>query len=390
MLELFKLNYNKKTDNKNIKYRASNKKQDKHNPSTIREWNNSIYVYNKNAINLIPQSTVLAIKLIKSYFNLYNYKLEREIRTNRLLLRLRRLSSHKIYVSNGEFKHTNNKVIITLYIYNRQKFNFDKKLIKSFFSSWFNQDLLIKRWDNLLKRQLFIENKALDKLNRKKYVLMNTLESQNLSKYLTIFYKKLLKKSLDKFFLYRCNQQLITINEYKFNYNFLQFLKKYLEKIFNKNVEFNLVNLKRFFLNSDILSESIILKIRKNRRKILKFLNTLKRKVKVRNKKNYFLCFAKPIINNKSLEEIVLRDLKYKHITGFRIEASGRLTRRYTASRSISKLRYKGNLLNIDSSYKGLSSLLLRNNNKSNLQFTKLNSKTRIGSFGIKGWVSSN
>ena len=107
MLELFKLNYNKKTENKKIKSRASNKK---HHPSTIREWNNSIYVYNKNAINLIPQSTVLAIKLIKSYFNLYNYKLEREIRTDRLLLRLRRLSSHKIYVSNGEFKHTNNKV----------------------------------------------------------------------------------------------------------------------------------------------------------------------------------------------------------------------------------------------------------------------------------------
>jgi hypothetical protein len=147
-------------------------------------------------------------------------------------------------------------------------------------------------------------------------------------------------------------------------------------------VEFNLVNLKRFFLNSDILLESIILKLRKNRRKIVKFLNTLKRKVKVRNKKNYFY---QSIINNKSLEELVLRDIKYKDITGFRIEARGRLTKRYTASRSIYKLRYKGNLLNIDSSYKGLSSLLLRNKNKPNLQFTKLNSKTRIGSFGIKG-----
>ena len=72
----------------------------------------------------------------------------------------------------------------------------------------------------------------------------------------------------------------------KFNYNYLQFLKKYLEKIYNKNVEFNLVNLRRFILNSDILSESITLKIRKNRRKLLKFLNTLKRKVKIHNKKN--------------------------------------------------------------------------------------------------------
>ena len=46
--------------------------------------------------------------------------------------------------------------------------------------------------------------------------------------------------------------------------------------------------------------------------------------------------------------------------------------------------------MNIDSSYKGLSSVLLRNKLSSNLQYTKLNSKTRIGSFGLKGWVSGN
>jgi len=154
-------------------------------------------------------------------------------------------------------------------------------------------------------------------------------------------------------------------------------------------VEFNLVNLRRFYLNSDILSESITLKIRKNRRKILKFLNTLKRKVKIHNKKNIYY---QPVLNKlninldkKSLQRIVLNNIKYKHVTGFRMEASGRLTRRYTASRSISKLRYKGNLLNIDSSYRGLSSVLLKGNLKSNLQYTKLKSKTRIGSFGIKG-----
>jgi hypothetical protein len=159
-------------------------------------------------------------------------------------------------------------------------------------------------------------------------------------------------------------------------------------------VEFNLVNLKRFYLKSDILSESLILKIRKNRRKILKFLNTLKRKVKIHNKKNIYY---QPVLNKlninldkKSLQKIVLNNIKYKHVTGFRMEASGRLTRRYTASRSISKLRYKGNLLNIDSSYRGLSSVLLKGNLKSNLQYTKLKSKTRIGSFGLKGWVSGN
>jgi len=78
----------------------------------------------------MPQVTELTTKLIKSYFNLYNLKLERKIRSSRLLSRLRKLSSNKIYVSNGEFKHTNNKVIITLYLFNRQKLNFDKKLEK--------------------------------------------------------------------------------------------------------------------------------------------------------------------------------------------------------------------------------------------------------------------
>lgn len=404
MLDLFKLNSNKKTNNKKI---SPQEKHNKHYPSAIREWNNSIYVFNKNALNLIPQVTLLSIKLIKSYFNIYSYKLEREIRSSRLLLRLRRLSSHKIYVSNGEFKHTNNKIIITIYLYNRQKFNYDKKLIKSFFKYGLNQDILVKRGHVLFKRRQLIEAKALQylkNLNKKKIILINRLEShtknkeilnyKNISKYLDIFYKKLLKKSLDKYFLYYCNQQLIHVNKYKFNYNYLQYLIKHLKKIYNKNVELNLVNLKHFYLNSDILSESITLKIKKNRRKILKFLNIIKRKIRVHNKKNllYISNLKKLNINidKKSLERRVLKDIKYKHVTGFRLEASGRLTRRYTASRSISKLRYKGNLLNIDSSYKGLSSVLLKGNTKSNLQYTKLKSKTRIGSFGIKGWVSGN
>ena len=213
------------------------------------------------------------------------------------------------------------------------------------------------------------------------------IDYKYLSKYIILFYKKLIKKSLDKYLLYKYYQQLVFINKSKFNYNYLQFLKIYLEKIYNKNVEFNLVNLRRFYLNSDILSESITIKIRKNRRKLLKYLNTLKRKVKVRNKKNIYQPILNKLnsINKEYLEEVILKNIKYKHVTGFRLETRGRLTRRYTASRSVSKLRYKGNLLNIDSSYRGLSSVLLKGNQKSNLQHTKLKSKTRIGSFGMKG-----
>jgi hypothetical protein len=33
---------------------------------------------------------------------------------------------------------------------------------------------------------------------------------------------------------------------------------------------------------------------------------------------------------------------------------------------------------------------MLKGNLRSNLQFTKVKSKTRIGSYGLKSWVSSN
>ena len=63
------------------------------------------------------------------------------MRTKRLLLRLRRLSLNKIFVSNGEFKHTNNKVIITLYIFNRQKQSYFNKMKKFRFFNYFSAEI---------------------------------------------------------------------------------------------------------------------------------------------------------------------------------------------------------------------------------------------------------
>jgi hypothetical protein len=44
---------------------------------------------------------------------------------------------------------------------------------------------------------------------------------------------------------------------------------------------------------------------------------------------------------------------------GIRIEAKGRITRRLTAARSVFKMKWKGGLKNIDSSFKGLSAIFL-------------------------------
>lgn len=96
----------------------------------VRDWKNSIYVYNKNALSLIPVASRLVMKLIKGYFNSYNLKIESKLRKERLRRRYRKLSTNKIFVSEGEFKHTNDKVNITLYVYNRQRLNYLLKLKK--------------------------------------------------------------------------------------------------------------------------------------------------------------------------------------------------------------------------------------------------------------------
>lgn len=92
--------------------------------------------------------------------------------------------------------------------------------------------------------------------------------------------------------------------------------------------------------------------------------------------------------NSDNLKKVILDDIKYKRVSGVRLEAAGRLTKRYTASRSQYKFKYKGNLSNTYTTIQGYPSSLIRGNEKPNLQYTKLNSKSRIGSFGVKGWVS--
>jgi hypothetical protein len=73
---------------------------------------------------------------------------------------------------------------------------------------------------------------------------------------------------------------------------------------------------------------------------------------------------------------------------GVRLEVKGRLTKRYRADRALYKVRWKGGLKNIDSSYRGLSSVNMRGYVKSNVEYSIFTSKRHIGAFAVKGWVS--
>jgi hypothetical protein len=204
---------------------------------------------------------------------------------------------------------------------------------------------------------------------------------------------------------------MLCFNDYKNKSKNILALNNIISKIYNKKVEFNIVNLKYLHLNSDIFSEAIVKKLKNRNNRLLKVLKRGLNLVKLPSIIKYFennfeSTFLKKTLNNNSIisylkgdialnKEIIsqsfslkkgyaLQSIKYKTINGVRLEGTGRLTRRLTASRSIFKFKYKGGLKNVDSSYGKKSAVILRGHVKSNVQYTNINSKTRNGAFGLK------
>jgi hypothetical protein len=405
MISIIKSKLKNKYKNKSKNVKEVNKYYKDFAPA-IRQWKDSVYVFNKNTLSLIPEANKIAITLIKGYFNLFNFKLEKKLRKKRLKFRQKKISINKIFVSGGEFKHTNDKINITLYLFNRQKHNYLLKIKKRFVNLFkklrFKRKLLLIRKKGLRIINLEIKNK---KLILKALRSKGKLNKLFLKEYQDIYYRLFIRKSLKRLKLYMYYKQLLYINKSKFNNTYLQGLINLIKKIYKKNVEFNLINLKYFYLNSDIMTQSLLLKLRKNRKKLLRYLNRCVTKAKTNsieinsmtkdldnlNDTNNILnkLFLQNKNKSKYLNDIILNNIKYKKVTGVRLEAAGRLTKRYTASRSLFKVRYKGNLVNAYSSLNKYPSTLLRGKFRPNLQYTKLNSKSRIGSFGLKGWVSS-
>jgi hypothetical protein len=375
----------------------------------IRDWKNSIYTYNKNSLTLIPVANRFVIKLIKSYFNSYNYQLESKLRKEKLRRRYRKLSTNKIFISDGEFKHTNDKLSITLYLFNRQKYNYLLK-IKKRYTRLFNKIKFLRKLYLIRNIGLNILKQQKEKIKLLENILPRYKSKLPLIQYL--YYKRFIKKSFIRLKYYMFYKQLLYINKSKFDNSYLQGLINLIKNIYKKNIEFNLINLKYFYFNSDIFSQSLVLKLRK-KRKLLRYLKACVRKAKIKNiklseKSRYFfdsnklvILYNNDIINNilyklmaqnknysNYIKKVILNYIKYKKVSGVRIEVSGRLTKRYTASRSQYKVRYIGSLKNYYTSIKRYPSVVLRGNFKPNLHYTKLYSKSRIGSFGIKGWVS--
>ena len=410
----------------------------------ITEWYNNTYTYNNNTSKLLPIALKVTFRLIKSYFNIYSRKLENKIRSRPLRIKVRRLSTNRMLISRPELKHTNDKVFITTYLYNRQKTYYLNKILK--IASQLPSSKKIK---TIRKKTLKISSKVekhrnfalkiLNVKNKKIHNLFNRYDIWNLKDYAL---KSFRKEILSVYF-----RQLISFNKSKLDERYLLPLTKLLRRIYNKEIQFNVVNLKYLYLNSHIFSETLTTKLSNRKNRLLSVLKRslltfevpamdrtatydeiYSRKKTLQNTSienmifdslplqvsdrqhfkeleendilEYSLCKTdqddsrtklKNFINYPMFRKnTVLKLVKHKNVSGIRIEVAGRLTRRNKADRSVFKLKYKGNIRNMDSSYKGLPTVLLRGFAKSNLQYSNLKSKIRIGSFGLKGWVSSN
>jgi Mitochondrial ribosomal protein (VAR1) len=226
----------------------------------------------------------------------------------------------------------------------------------------------------------------------------------------------MIRKLLRNIYVMKWYNKNIYYSRYKFNIKSILSVKNIINKLYNNKIEINLVKLKYLYLDGNIFATTVVRKLKNRNRRVLKVIRMalkLSKKpyinkfytdlLNVNNldtmliKKNLSLSINNSIPSHKDLiskpisyrDRIIFFYLKHKVISGMKLQGTGRLTKRLTASRSISKSMGKGSLKNKASSCNGLSTVVLRGYVKSNMQYININSYNRIGTYGIKSWISS-
>jgi hypothetical protein len=356
--------------NKDLNKSLLKKNNSVHYPSSVKEWYNSIYNFYKN--NSILSYNIDIYTLLYTYFNYIKAKPH-----NKSQIYYEKYYTSRIYINNPEIKQFNNKVNITVYIYNRN---------------------IMYLYNNLI-----VYNRLLYKLNIfiKEYSKYNSFNS---------IYKHVIYK-------YEFIKLSIILYKNKFSIKNLLFINNILSNLYSKRVELNIINLKYLYLDSNILAISVAKKLKYKRIYVLGIIRlalNLSKRSYINDYYNYFvdkedtdniLINEKPeffynknntLLNVNIIDKpcdyksrVIFYYLNNKIISGIKLQSAGRLTKRLTASRSMIKSDQIGSLKNNKSSLKGLSTLMLKGYVKSNLQYTNINSYKRIGSYGIKSWVSN-
>ena len=318
-----------------------------------------------------------------------------------------RYSANRIYTNRAELDHTNTDVFITLDTYNKKKLSIEKDMREILTLTKLKKRIVKGKTDfasnnqnrllYLLKNNFFIFRKWNTVFfkttgNLLGYSLIN-VKKRYLKFYKIPTYKiSLLKKVSRVQKILFDTIKLIQFEKYKFNTLNINKINlgviSLTEKLYSKNVTMNFIDLKKISLNVDVFSSAVALKLRDRQNKAVSILRkAILQMVKIPD-------FHTLITFDDHMEEMnknnIIDTIKQQVVSGVRFEASGRLTRRLTAMRAVFKYRYKGSLKNIRSSYNSQSSTILRGHVKANSQYNLINSKTRNGTFGLKGWVSSH
>ena len=421
----------------------------KYLPPVAKEWKNSVYNYNSNNTINYPVYDLNINSLIKSYFNLYfNHKY---IEHKYISPKNKCKSLNKIFVSKAEIKHTNTKAIITIYIYNREKLTLLSRIsrFKNIFDLFIR---MLKIKDELVKfisSPCIISNPNLVNNSNILWRLANYKlrdEYKKRNKMLLYTRMKRFVKDFSKLLsTIRRYRLRLSLNKYKLEEQFLYKLSILISKYYSKKVEFNIVNLKSIAFNVDIFTEILTTKIKKEKSSSIFIMNDLLSKIVLpkvntiiergRLEKNVDIELVEnmfknlnvsSIINDNNLSkdnlnkllfdlyynrtfekesrlnedvfidnayhlklrDIIMDNVKYKNMGGARLIVKGRLTKRNRADRAIHKLKWKGGLKNIDSAFKGLSTVVYRGYLDSNVEKSILISKRKIGSFAVKTWLA--
>nr|ABU50146.1 ribosomal protein S3 [Beauveria bassiana] len=410
----------------------------KYLPSFSEEWKDTIYSYNKNTIKNIPSHHLNIHKIIQSYFYLYfsnkkNNNNKRFIYPGKYItMKRRRNLLRKIYVSNPDFQFTNNKAIFTLFTLNRERNYLFLKNVKvnKKIQNYLMQRYLFLYKNNIINLYNVFEGTNFSLLSKLK--LWNKIKKFILKKVWSRIIKIFIKRNL--IFL-RKYELLFSLNQLKFNkLNLINKLSLLLNKILEKKIEYNIINLKSIIFNSDLFHSSSSFEIKKRKsfnykKNILIYLgrvnfpdshlthseggNYILNKYKdgkilsylsprtsawaklesINNHKNLdnlivctqTHCNSHTTENNinKNINKEIFNLIKYKNIEGIKIENNGRLNKCYRADRSVHYRKWKGGLQKTS-----LHSTLFRGNVNPNISYSIANNTRRVGSFAIKGWIS--
>jgi hypothetical protein len=382
------------------------------------------------------------MNLLKSYFNgQIKHKLL-NIKTKAMARRFRRLSAKRVFIGKGELKHISSRVVITFYVYNTEGMFLSHKVMKLRNGLYFPKRRLEKKVNKDSEGKIIITYNRLFTLLEylglhqhyegylsyiistvKKFTSQldvinkyyNSLTSLVQEKILTKEERFLLFNKINKIYSFNypdfndylriakeeyrknlyLNLKLLQYNKVKYTKIFISKLLSLVQKLYNKKVEFNIVNLKKMHLNSDIYTQAVSLKLRNRDNKLYRVLKASLRKIKLpiiskidekqkKPNRDEFLVnkirnniISTMFINKKknknindrlenlllkffpsaddleiniikrssirkrtiSLKSYILRSIKHLKLRGIRIEAKGRLTRRFTASRSVFKMK---------------------------------------------------